>query len=178
MIIIFLLAFLGILVGASIYLSQRFAWYFETAGTWPFYIIFAGITIFMIVGVMGLTNSTRTAGHDRSVSPHSSPDGPTIQKTLGNMNIWKDQPGILLHHSPDGIKYASKAGIDLYLAGHTHAGQLWPATHMAKIMFEFNKGLHNFEGTQLYMSQGTGTFGPPMRVGTDNELTILHIKPE
>jgi predicted MPP superfamily phosphohydrolase len=93
------------------------------------------------------------------------------------MNINENQPTVLLHHGPDGIKYANKAGVDLYLAGHTHAGQLWPATHVAKMIFEYNKGLRTFEDTQVYVSQGTGTFGPPMRVGTQSELTILNIKP-
>jgi predicted MPP superfamily phosphohydrolase len=115
---------------------------------------------------------------ENAVSPHADPNGPTIQKTLASMNINENQPTVLLHHGPDGIKYANEAGVDLYLAGHTHAGQLWPATHVAKMIFEYNKGLHAFEGTQVYVSQGTGTFGPPMRVGTQSELTILNINPE
>ena len=61
--------------------------------------------------------------------------------------------------------------------GHTHAGQLWPATYVAKMIFEYNKGLHDFNGTNVYVSQGTGTFGPPMRVGTESELAILNLNP-
>jgi predicted MPP superfamily phosphohydrolase len=88
------------------------------------------------------------------------------------------KPTVLLHHGPNGIKYDINAAVDLYLAGHTHGGQLWPATYVAKMMFEYNKGLHDYKGTQVYVSQGTGTFGPPMRVGTYSELTILNLKPE
>ncbi len=113
-----------------------------------------------------------------AVSPHASSNGPTIQNTLANLNIQKEKPSILLHHGPNGIKYANEAGVDLYLAGHTHGGQLWPITHIATLLFEVNKGLHQMNGTQVYVSQGTGTFGPPMRVGTDSELSILHLLPE
>jgi len=48
----------------------------------------------------------------------------------------------------------------------------------AKLIYDFNKGLHDYHGTKIYVSQGTGTFGPPMRVGTRSELTIVNIKPQ
>lgn len=115
---------------------------------------------------------------ENTSSPHAAPGGPTIQKVLESLPIRKDTPTVMLHHGPDGIKYANKAGVDLYLAGHTHAGQLWPITYIAKMIFEVNKGLHNFNGTKVYVSQGTGTFGPPMRVGTNAELTFLNLQPE
>jgi predicted MPP superfamily phosphohydrolase len=115
---------------------------------------------------------------EKTSSPHSGPGKGTVQSTLSILSIEKDVPTVLLHHGPDGIKYAKEAGIDLYLAGHTHAGQLWPITHIAKMMFEVNRGLHDFNGTKVYVSQGTGTFGPPMRVGTDSELAILNLIPE
>lgn len=142
------------------------------------------------MGIVVLTNESKIwnelqiigldhmVADNKSVSPHASSNGPTIQKTLASMKIEKDKPVILLHHSPDGIKYASEYGIDLYLAGHTHGGQLWPITHVANMMFEVNKGLHDFNGTQVYVSQGTGTFGPPMRVGTESELSILNLIPK
>ncbi|MFI3317379.1 MAG: hypothetical protein SNF93_07440, partial [Rikenellaceae bacterium] len=83
---------------------------------------------------------------------------------------------ILLHHNPVGATYAAENGINLYLAGHTHAGQLFPATLVAGLMFEYNKGLYEYdENMQIYVSQGTGTFGPPMRLGTHSELTIINL---
>ncbi len=115
---------------------------------------------------------------NNSVSPHANADGPTVQSTLKSIKFEQNKPSVLLHHSPDGIKYAQENGIDLYLAGHTHGGQLWPITHIADLMFEVNKGLHTFGDTQVYVSQGTGTFGPPMRVGTYSELTILNLIPK
>lgn len=112
------------------------------------------------------------------ISPHAKPGGSNVANVLEKLQIDKNKPSILLHHGPNGVKYANEAGVDLYLAGHTHAGQLWPATYVAKAIFEYNRGLHNYNGTQVYVSQGTGTFGPPMRVGTNSELTFLNLKPE
>ncbi|MFI3315742.1 MAG: metallophosphoesterase [Rikenellaceae bacterium] len=108
---------------------------------------------------------------------HGSHSHNTMQSTLPFLNIDKDRAAILLHHNPVGASYAAENGINLYLAGHTHAGQLFPATLVAKMMFEYNKGLYNYdENMQIYVSQGTGTFGPPMRLGTHSELTIINLK--
>lgn len=110
-------------------------------------------------------------------SMHATQKGSTIQSTLDSLPIFKEQPTVLLHHSPDGIQYANKHGVDLYLAGHTHAGQIFPIKYIANAMFEYNKGLHDYMGTQIFVSQGAGTFGPPMRVGTRSEITVLHLVP-
>ncbi len=105
--------------------------------------------------------------------PHTSQ---TIKEVLPTLNIDKTRASIMLHHNPIGAKYASENGINLYLAGHTHAGQLFPATYVAKAMFEFNKGLYKYDDTlQIYVSQGSGTFGPPMRLGTDSEVAIINL---
>jgi hypothetical protein len=109
---------------------------------------------------------------------HASAARATVQSTLSKLPIDADKPTVLLHHGPSGIKYAQQAGVDLYLAGHTHAGQMWPATFFAKLMFEYNRGLHDYKGTKVYVCQGTGTFGPPMRVGTNSELAILQLEPK
>lgn len=108
---------------------------------------------------------------------HAAGNTSTIKGTLERLPILKNEPAILLHHSPDGIKYASENGIDLYLAGHTHAGQLFPVKYIAAMIFQYNKGLHDFRGTKIFVSQGAGTFGPPMRVGTKSEITVINLIP-
>ncbi len=112
-----------------------------------------------------------------SFNMHHPPQaGQTIKEVLPTLNIDKSRASVMLHHNPIGAKYASENGINLYLAGHTHAGQLFPATFVAKAMFEFNRGLHKYDDTlQVYVSQGSGTFGPPMRLGTDSEVTIINL---
>lgn len=129
-------------------------------------------------GELQIIGLTFMLADGESSGPHANPNGSNIKKVLGEMEIDSSKPAVLLHHGPNGVKYANEAGVDLYLAGHTHGGQLWPATLVAKMMFEYNKGLHDHNGTKVYVSQGTGTFGPPMRVGTDSELAIIYLKPE
>jgi predicted MPP superfamily phosphohydrolase len=102
----------------------------------------------------------------------------SVRTALETLEFDESKPVILLHHGPAGIKHATNAGVDLYLAGHTHGGQIFPATLVARAIFEYNKGLHRYQDTYVYVCQGTGTFGPPMRVGTKSEMTILTLKPE
>jgi hypothetical protein len=109
---------------------------------------------------------------------HASSARATVQSVLSKLPIDANKPTVLLHHGPSGIKYANQAGVNLYLAGHTHGGQMWPATFFAKLMFEYNRGLHDYKGTKIYVCQGTGTFGPPMRVGTNSELAVLQLNPK
>lgn len=107
---------------------------------------------------------------------HGSQSNQTIKGILPTLDIDPSRASILLHHNPVGAKYAAQNGVNLYLAGHTHAGQLFPATLVAEMMFEYNKGLYRYDdNTQVYVSQGTGTFGPPMRLGTHSELTIINL---
>ncbi len=112
----------------------------------------------------------------QSVDIHAAGQRATMKAILPTLDIDKEKPSILLHHYPVGIKYASEQGIDLYLAGHTHGGQLFPINYIAKLMFPYNKGLYEYNGTRIFVSQGTGTFGPPLRVGTRSELAVLVLK--
>lgn len=113
-----------------------------------------------------------------SYDMHAEQGRMTVRKALEVLEYDESKPVVLLHHGPAGIKYAAAAGVDLYLAGHTHGGQLFPATLVARAIFEYNKGLHRYKNTYVYVCEGTGTFGPPMRVGTKSEMTILTLKPE
>jgi len=82
---------------------------------------------------------------------------------------------ILLHHIPEGVDYAKSTGIDLMLTGHTHNGQIVPFNLLVKMIFSRSEGLYDVDGMKLYVSPGTGTWGPPMRLGSMNEITLLHL---
>lgn len=125
--------------------------------------------------IIGL-NHMRADGETFDI--HAAGNHATIKSILEKLPIDKNKPTVLLHHSPDGIKYANLHGIDLYLAGHTHGGQLFPIKYLANLIFAYNKGMHDFKGTKLFVSQGTGTFGPPMRVGTKSEIAVITLKQE
>jgi uncharacterized protein len=110
-----------------------------------------------------------------SYDPHADGEE-TVSTLLPKIKISKDLPSILLHHTPEGVKYMNELGVDLVLSGHTHAGQMFPFNLFANLIFPFNKGVYNYKDTQVFISQGIGTYGPPMRVGTSNEFVLLKIK--
>jgi predicted MPP superfamily phosphohydrolase len=80
---------------------------------------------------------------------------------------------ILLAHQPKSVVEAAKQGVGLQLSGHTHGGQLWPFTFFVRLAQPYVVGLHRHGDTQIYVSPGTGFWGPPMRLGTRAEITRL-----
>lgn len=101
----------------------------------------------------------------------------TIRNELPQIPADGDTPILLLHHSPVGLEYVADYGTALMLAGHTHAGQVFPGTVFAPLIFRLNKGLYEYEGMQVFVSQGAGTFGPMMRLGSTNAIHVLRLLP-
>lgn len=99
----------------------------------------------------------------------------TIKEELPKIPLDKDKPIVLMHHSPVGLEYVSAGGISLMLSGHTHAGQIFPATLITPFLFPLNKGLHERNGTYFFVSQGAGTYGPRMRLGSSNEINLIRL---
>jgi len=99
-----------------------------------------------------------------------------LQNTLNQLKIEKEKPSILLYHLPQELERTHAAGIDLQLSGHTHNGQMIPFNYLVKLMFPYIRGLYDYKGTKLYVSQGTGTWGPPMRLGSRCEITLINLK--
>jgi predicted MPP superfamily phosphohydrolase len=87
------------------------------------------------------------------------------------------RPLVLLAHHPRTIARARKAGVDLQLSGHTHGGQLLPLGYLARLFDPKVSGLARFGATWLYVSQGTGFWGPPLRVGTTCEISAITLVP-
>ncbi|MCC5888708.1 MAG: metallophosphoesterase [Gammaproteobacteria bacterium] len=89
---------------------------------------------------------------------------------------------VLLYHRPDGLEEAAEAGVDLMLCGHTHNGQIVPFNFLVRRVFPRIKGLYEMargDGgrTRLYVSTGTGTWGPLLRLGSRNEITLICLQP-
>ncbi len=80
---------------------------------------------------------------------------------------------LLLAHQPKDIEHAIKFGYDLQLSGHTHGGQYIPFSFLVSLAHPFLKGLHQKDGTQIYINQGTGFWGPSIRIGTVPEITEI-----
>jgi uncharacterized protein len=82
---------------------------------------------------------------------------------------------VLLAHQPKNVAEASRHGVGLQISGHTHGGQLWPFGFFVKLAQPFVLGLHRVNGTQIYVSPGTGYWGPPMRLGTEAEISRIRL---
>lgn len=80
---------------------------------------------------------------------------------------------ILLAHQPRSIFQARECGAHVQLSGHTHGGQFWPWNHFVPLQQPFTSGLHWFETMWIYVSRGTGYWGPPKRFGAPAEITLL-----
>ncbi|MCI5144776.1 MAG: metallophosphoesterase [Candidatus Electrothrix sp. AR3] len=78
---------------------------------------------------------------------------------------------ILLAHQPIAVREAAKYGVDLMLSGHMHGGQIWPFRYLTRLQQPYLKGFYRRKKTLLFVNQGTGYWGPPMRVGTYKEIT-------
>ncbi|MBL7214634.1 MAG: metallophosphoesterase [Phycisphaerae bacterium] len=99
-----------------------------------------------------------------------------VQQVLSNLQFDSQRYTILMYHQPEGFDAAAKAGINLMLSGHTHNGQIWPFNWVVKTRFQYLRGLHRIDGMFLSVSPGSGTWGPPMRLGSRNQITLIVLK--
>lgn len=80
---------------------------------------------------------------------------------------------VLLAHQPRSIFQARGSGAHIQLSGHTHGGQFWPWNYFVPLQQPFTNGLHWFETMWIYVSRGTGYWGPPKRFGAPAEITLI-----
>lgn len=84
---------------------------------------------------------------------------------------------ILLAHQPRSATVAAAAGFELQLSGHTHGGQFWPWHYFVPLQQPYVAGLHRLNRMAVYVSRGTGYWGPPMRIGAPSEITRIRLVP-
>ncbi|MGV8073180.1 MAG: metallophosphoesterase [Syntrophobacteraceae bacterium] len=83
---------------------------------------------------------------------------------------------LYLKHRPN-VPETGKAMFDLQLSGHTHKGQIFPFSLVTGMVFPMQSGLYDLgNGSKLYVSRGSGTWGPPMRVLSPPEVTVIELK--
>lgn len=105
---------------------------------------------------------------------HDSTFPTRVRTTLEGMAFKDSGASILLSHAPTRLPVAAQAGVSLQLSGHTHGGQLFPFTWFTRWAFgKFTYGLQRIDGMQVYTTCGAGTWGPPMRVGTQPEMVQI-----
>ncbi len=83
---------------------------------------------------------------------------------------------ILLSHRPDSAEEAAAKGYDLQLSGHTHGGQFFPWTIVASLVHRYSLGAYRLGRMWVYVSAGTGSWGPRLRLGTTAEITLLTLR--
>ncbi|WP_021780986.1 metallophosphoesterase [Myxococcus hansupus] len=81
-----------------------------------------------------------------------------------------ERASVLLAHQPSNWKVAAQQGVGLQLSGHTHGGQFFPFTLAVSAIWEHDAGLFHEGDRHLYVSRGTGFWGPPLRVGAPPEI--------
>ncbi|GDX79934.1 metallophosphatase [Deltaproteobacteria bacterium] len=149
--------------------------YFSGAGAW--------CTEFSRLGITVLRNDHRTLVHDGAGLVVAGVDdpfanepghGPDLARALAGRG--PGLPVVLLAHQPIFAEQAAHAGVSLMLSGHTHGGQLWPFSLLVSAVQPILAGLVRVADTWVYVSRGTGWWGPPMRLGAPNEITVLTLR--
>lgn len=99
-----------------------------------------------------------------------------VAARLAELELNPEKFTVLMYHRPVGFNDAAEAGIDLMLSGHTHNGQIFPFNFFIRRIFPYTKGLFEKADCLLYVSPGTGTWGPDMRLGSKNQITLFKLR--
>jgi predicted MPP superfamily phosphohydrolase len=100
-----------------------------------------------------------------------------LTSALHRLRLDRDRASILLVHAPDHPEVAEAAGVSLQLSGHTHLGQFVPWSWFARKMYrQFVYGLSWIGKMQVFTSSGAGTWGPPLRLGSNPEIVMLEFQ--
>ena len=101
-------------------------------------------------------------------------DPPDYDAALGDRD--PSRPVLLMAHQPVQVHRAAEYGVDLQVSGHTHGGQVFPFDYLVRLEQPVVSGLARVDGTLLYVTDGAGFWGPPMRVGADPDVTLLELR--
>ncbi|MGW5050984.1 metallophosphoesterase [Actinokineospora sp. NPDC004072] len=108
------------------------------------------------------------------VTGGSFADAPDLPAALAGRAM--NEPVVLMAHQPVQVGMAAEAGVDLQLSGHTHGGQLYPFHHIVRLAQPSVSGLSKVDDTWLYVTNGAGFWGPPVRVGAPPDISILELR--
>ncbi|WP_186645938.1 metallophosphoesterase [Fluviispira vulneris] len=154
------------------HLSERFHWHVISNASHSFKFEDLNINILGIEDRHWLSHEKIPRRNDRrlhSAVYHLQRNGYEVDNSLN----------ILLAHQPKDSKFMLDFPfIDLQISGHTHGGQIWPLEYIVLKDQKYNKGLYKINANQhIYVNQGTGFWGPPMRLGTVCEITLMTFYP-
>ncbi|WOC13865.1 metallophosphoesterase [Gordonia sp. MP11Mi] len=116
-----------------------------------------------VVDLAGVYDATAPAPHE-----------PDYSAALGGRD--SSHPVILLAHQPIQAEDAAEYGADLQLSGHTHDGQMWPLKYLVGFEQPVTAGWGDVDGVPVYVTRGTGAWGPPVRVLAPPEITVITLR--
>ncbi len=135
-------------------------------------------------GFTVLRGETRTVGGAITLAGVDDPAGRGFERATGTSEgkvlsgTPSDRFTVLLKHRPS-VNKDGEDHFDLQLSGHAHKGQIFPFRFFARLFFPMISGLYELpSGSHLYVSRGSGTWGPPIRVLAPPEVTVVDIVPE
>ncbi|MCB1703562.1 MAG: metallophosphoesterase [Halioglobus sp.] len=129
------------------------------------------------LGVQVLRSQSVVHGPVQLIGIDDSEHPAKVERELAAIDVDPQRFVLLLYHRPRGLAAAAAAGVDLMICGHTHNGQIVPFNLVVARVFEQTVGLFRCQQTQLYVSPGTGTWGPVMRLGSRGEITLFDVAP-
>ena len=88
----------------------------------------------------------------------------------------KNKPVLVLNHEPEHLKDYKDTGVDLLMAGHTHAGQFFPLTIMRSFVWENYWGVEKLGTATGAVTSGVGVYGPPLRLLSNSEVMVLNVR--
>ena len=110
---------------------------------------------------------------DRTRNDFETEKRKSLKEITGGLN--RELPLVVMDHNPSGLREAAAEGAALVLSGHTHWGQIWPMNLVTSLIYPVHGGYGMLDGTQIYVSSGFGTWGPPVRLGSRPEVVQLTI---
>jgi predicted MPP superfamily phosphohydrolase len=130
------------------------------------------------IGIRVLRNERVSIGNDGASFDLAGIDDEHAHPDLKRAVAGRDESRalVLLAHQPRAVFEAMKYGVGLQLSGHTHGGQIWPWNLMVRLQQPVVSGLARFGETQVYVSNGTGYWGPPMRLAAPAEITRVRLR--
>lgn len=110
---------------------------------------------------------------DWSAGRYGQGHGPDLDRALAGRDPGREV--VLLAHQPKQIADAATKGVGLQLSGHTHGGQIFPWNFLVGLDQPYVAGLALHGDTHIYVSRGTGYWGPPMRVAAPSEIAVVEL---
>ncbi|MBN2145114.1 MAG: metallophosphoesterase [Candidatus Aureabacteria bacterium] len=110
---------------------------------------------------------------DRSSTHFASKKRKTLQELMKAVDT--ELPVIVMDHQPFHLDDVVRNQVDIQLSGHTHHGQMWPLNYITQGIFEISRGYMKKDQTHIYVSNGVGTWGPPVRIGNRPEIVEIFL---